>query len=135
MHVMVLEGTEDDRLGPSRPPVLKRGRATGSEAPGSFSEKGAARTPRRQEPSSLLIENPVRSGQSIIFPNGDITVLGSVASGAEVVAGGSIHIYGTLRGRAMAGSMGNPRARIFWRRDGAVLGRMRRYLRQAEASE
>src|SRR5438034_1328735 len=82
IRVMALEGTEDDRLGPSLPPVLKRGRATGSEAPGSFSEKGAARTPRRQEPSSLLIENPVRSGQSIIFPNGDITVLGAALAQA-----------------------------------------------------
>jgi septum site-determining protein MinC len=42
-----------------------------------------------------------------------VTVLGSVASGAELVAGGSIHVYGTLRGRAMAGSGGNSRARIF----------------------
>ena len=42
-----------------------------------------------------------------------MTVLGSVGSGAELVAGGSIHIYGTLRGRAIAGSNGNARARIF----------------------
>jgi len=57
--------------------------------------------------ASLLIDRPVRSGQSIIFPEGDVSVLGSVGSGAEIVAGGSIHIYGTLRGRAMAGHMGN----------------------------
>ncbi len=56
----------------------------------------------------------MRSGQAIFFPNGDVTVLGSVASGAEIVAGGSIHVYGTLRGRAMAGVSGdNKRARIF----------------------
>jgi septum site-determining protein MinC len=133
IRVMALEGTEDDRLGPSLPPVLKRARSTGSEALGSpSSEKGAARTPWRQEPSSLLIENPVRSGQSIIFPNGDITVLGSVASGAEVVAGGSIHIYGTLRGRAMAGSMGNPRARIFCSKNEAELVSIDGYYRTAE---
>jgi septum site-determining protein MinC len=42
-----------------------------------------------------------------------VTIVGSVASGAEVVAGGSIHVYGTLRGRAMAGTMGNASARIF----------------------
>ena len=40
-------------------------------------------------------------------------MLGSVGSGAEIVAGGSIHVYGTLRGRAMAGASGNRRARIF----------------------
>jgi septum site-determining protein MinC len=48
-------------------------------------------------------------------------VLGSVGSGAEIVAGGSIHIYGTLRGRAMAGAAGNPRARIFCHRVEAEL--------------
>jgi septum site-determining protein MinC len=58
----------------------------------------------------------VRSGQSITFENGDVTVLGSVASGAEVVAGGSIHIYGALRGRAVAGLNGGGGARIFCRK-------------------
>jgi septum site-determining protein MinC len=69
-----------------------------------------------QESNSLLIEQPVRSGQSIVFEKGDVTVVGSVASGAEVIAGGSIHVYGTLRGRAIAGLTGNNRARIFCRR-------------------
>ena len=58
----------------------------------------------------------MRSGQSIIFPEGDVTVIGSVASGAEIIAGGSIHIYGALRGRALAGSIGNSAARIFCRK-------------------
>ncbi|MET0924021.1 MAG: septum site-determining protein MinC, partial [Xanthobacteraceae bacterium] len=70
--------------------------------------------------------------QSVIFPYGDVTVLGSVASGAEVVAGGSIHIYGALRGRAMAGSMGNARARIFCRRNEAELIAIDGYYRTAE---
>ena len=63
--------------------------------------------------NTLVIDQPVRSGQSVVFERGDITVLGSVASGAEVMAGGSVHIYGTLRGRAIAGLSGNPGARIF----------------------
>ena len=58
----------------------------------------------------------MRSGQSVIFPEGDVTIVGSVASGAEVIAGGSVHIYGALRGRAMAGSIGNASARIFCRK-------------------
>jgi septum site-determining protein MinC len=62
-----------------------------------------------------VIDQPVRSGQSIVFPHGDVTIIGSVGSGAEVIAGGSVHIYGVLRGRAMAGSTGNARARIFCR--------------------
>ncbi len=70
---------------------------------------------------SLLIEEPVRSGQSIVFAEGDVTVIGSVASGADIAAGGSIHIYGTLRGRAVAGLGGNREARILCRRMNAEL--------------
>jgi septum site-determining protein MinC len=68
------------------------------------------------ETNTLVIDQPVRSGQSVVFERGDVTVLGSVASGAEVMAGGSVHIYGPLRGRAIAGLAGNPRARIFCRK-------------------
>jgi septum site-determining protein MinC len=50
-----------------------------------------------------------------------VTVVGSVASGADVIAGGSIHIYGTLRGRALAGANGNTDARIFCSRNEAEL--------------
>jgi septum site-determining protein MinC len=80
-----------------------------------------AAAPVSAEPASLLIDHPVRSGQSISFETGDIIILGSVASGAEVVAGGSIHVYGALRGRAVAGLAGNPRARIFCRKFHAEL--------------
>jgi septum site-determining protein MinC len=80
----------------------------------------------------LLIETPIRSGQSIAFPGGDVTVLGSVSSGAEIVAGGSIHIYGALRGRAMAGSTGNARARIFCSRNEAELISVDGYYRTAD---
>jgi septum site-determining protein MinC len=66
-----------------------------------------------QNPNALVIDQPVRSGQSVVFERGDVTILGSVASGAEVMAGGSVHVYGTLRGRAIAGLAGNARARIF----------------------
>ncbi len=51
-----------------------------------------------------------------MFPEGDVTIVGSVSSGAEVIAGGSVHIYGALRGRVMAGSLGNASARIFCRK-------------------
>jgi septum site-determining protein MinC len=63
-------------------------------------------------PRCLFIDRPVRSGQSIRFPEGDVTVIGSVSSGAEIMAGGSIHVYGALRGRAFAGLGGNSAARI-----------------------
>jgi septum site-determining protein MinC len=60
-----------------------------------------------------VINHSIRSGQSIAFEHGDVTIIGSVASGAEIVAGGSIHVYGALRGRAIAGLTGNASARIF----------------------
>ena len=81
---------------------------------------------------SLLIEEPVRSGKSIVFAEGDVTVIGSVASGAEVAAGGSIHIYGTLRGRAVAGLGGNRDARILCRRMNAELIAIDGYYMTAE---
>lgn len=63
--------------------------------------------------ASIVITEPVRSGQSILHPDGDVTVIGSVSSGAEIIAGGSIHVYGALRGRALAGVSGKDSARIF----------------------
>jgi septum site-determining protein MinC len=138
IRVMGLEGVEPDQLGPTLPPLLKGGRpvAAGEAIAPSPSDQPAAaeaaQPPQRQEPSSLLLESPIRSGQSVIFPYGDVTVLGSVASGAEIVAGGSIHVYGALRGRAMAGSMGNARARIFCSRNEAELISIDGYYRTAE---
>jgi septum site-determining protein MinC len=82
-----------------------------------------------------LIETPVRSGQSVVFVDGDVTVLGSVGSGAEIVAGGSVHIYGTLRGRAMAGANGNSRARIFCQRVEAELLAIDSYYKTADDIE
>jgi septum site-determining protein MinC len=138
IRVMGLEGVDPDQLGPTLPPLLKGGRpvAAGEAiAPSSGDQPAAAEAaqpPQRQEPSSLLLESPIRSGQSVIFPYGDVTVLGSVASGAEIVAGGSIHVYGALRGRAMAGSMGNGRARIFCSKNEAELISIDGYYRTAE---
>ena len=71
--------------------------------------------------ASMIIDKPVRSGQSIFFPDGDLTIIGAVSSGAEVIAGGSVHIEGALRGRAMAGATGNSQARIFCRKFEAEL--------------
>jgi len=64
-------------------------------------------------PANRLITTPVRSGQTIMAEKGDLTVVGSVGSGAELIAAGSIHVYGQLRGRASAGVFGDETARIF----------------------
>ena len=97
IRVMGLEGVEPDQLGPSLPPLLQGGRSTaGREAIPTRTEAAAdmpaAGTPQPPAPGSLLIDTPIRSGQSILFPSGDVTVIGSVSSGAEIVAGGSIHV-------------------------------------------
>lgn len=63
----------------------------------------------------LMQATPVRSGQQVYAENRDLTVLTAVGAGAEVIADGSIHIYGALRGRALAGAQGNASARIFCR--------------------
>ncbi len=96
------------------PEALFGGRATGEE---DIPDPPA---PTRPTPS-LLIEEPVRSGTQIVFPEGDVTVIGSIASGAEVMAGGSIHVYGAIRGRAVAGFAGNPGARLLCRALDAAL--------------
>lgn len=75
-----------------------------------------ASAPEPVNVTPLVVDAPVRSGQTIFYPQGDVIVIGSVSSGADVIAGGSIHVYGTLRGRAMAGAYGETRARIFCRR-------------------
>ncbi len=63
----------------------------------------------------LIQTTPVRSGQQVYADNRDLTVLTTVGAGAEVIADGSVHIYGMLRGRALAGAAGNQAARIFCR--------------------
>lgn len=86
----------------------------GREAPLN-PRSGRAEPPVPAHTPSLLIERPVRSGQSVVFEEGDITIVGPVASGAEVIAGGSVHVYGALRGRAIAG-LKTEGARIFCRK-------------------
>ncbi|HMR02683.1 MAG TPA: septum site-determining protein MinC [Candidatus Competibacter phosphatis] len=61
----------------------------------------------------LIVSHPVRSGQQIYAPNGDLIILGTVSAGAEIMADGHVHVYGLLRGRAQAGMKGDLEARIF----------------------
>jgi septum site-determining protein MinC len=62
---------------------------------------------------TMVIKGPLRSGQRVYARNSDLIVLGVVSRGAEVIADGNIHIYGPLRGKAMAGARGDVAARIF----------------------
>lgn len=61
---------------------------------------------------NMLLRKQIRSGQRV-YSQGDLTIIGSVSAGAEVIADGNIHIYGALRGRALAGAKGDENAKIF----------------------
>ncbi|WP_437563327.1 septum site-determining protein MinC [Sorangium sp. So ce542] len=83
---------------------------------------GPARRPRdaapapdaaEPPPAGLTVRHPVRSGQVIYVPHGDLVVLSPVSSGAELIANDNIHVYAPLRGRAMAGAHNNADASIF----------------------
>ena len=83
--------------------------AAAKAAPAATTAKQSAGGP------GLMQTTPVRSGQQLYAENRDLTVLSAVGAGAEAIADGSIHIYGALRGRALAGAQGNEDARIFCR--------------------
>src|SRR5690606_14205530 len=100
VSIMGVEGARPSLLGPGMPPGWKGGRPVSEEAmakdqPADASgvEPGAAApvAEAREALPAMIIHEPIRSGQSVIFPEGDVTVIGSVASGAEVIAGGSVH--------------------------------------------
>lgn len=63
--------------------------------------------------SALVITRPLRSGQRVYARHTDLVVIGMVSQGAEVIADGNVHVYGPLRGKAMAGARGDTSARIF----------------------
>ena len=125
IRVLGVEGVDGARLTATMPPLLRGGRHC--VIPNNEPKKR-----EKPKPASLLIDGQVRSGQSVVFPEGDITIVGSVSSGAELVAGGSIHVYGALRGRAMAGINGNLTARIYCQKVEAELLAIDGYYRTAE---
>lgn len=89
--------------------VMTAGRSVESTEP-------AARQETPAEPAlnaTRVHHGNVRSGQQIYAPGGSLVIIGSVGNGAEVIADDSIHIYGALRGRALAGARGNQQARIY----------------------
>jgi septum site-determining protein MinC len=87
-----------------------------TESPPAEAKPAARRTippPRPVMASTKVIDQPVRSGQRIYATGGDLIVLAQVSPGAEIMADGNIHVYGSLKGRALAGVQGNLDARIF----------------------
>jgi len=82
------------------------------EAPATAADAPESSAP---EPSAMVITRPVRSGRQVYAHQGDLVVLSTASPGAELLADGHIHVYGPLRGRALAGVSGDIRARIFCR--------------------
>jgi len=90
----------------SRQPRLAR-----EAQPAGDAGRPNARPP--QSSSALVITKPLRSGQRVYARHTDLIVIGMVSRGAEVIADGNVHVYGPLRGKAMAGARGDTSARIF----------------------
>ena len=93
----------------------KSSRGTAASAPAPADPAAAQSRPTR------VITEPVRSGQQIYVEGADLVVVSTVSPGAEVIADGCVHVYGALRGRAIAGARGDTHARVFCRRFEAEL--------------
>ena len=105
-------------------PVLpaESAKAARGEGPAAVAPVPAPPTPpaAASRPTRVIAE-PVRSGQQIYVEGADLVVVGTVSPGAEVIADGCVHVYGALRGRAIAGAKGDSGARVFCRRFEAEL--------------
>lgn len=137
IRIYAIEANGIESLGPDLPPLLRGAKSAVIDEQKIDARKGAASAPVQDLPpaNTLLVDQPVRSGQSIYHPHGDVIVMGSVGSGSEIVAGGSVHVYGTLRGRVFAGATGNAKARIFCRRNEAELVSVDGWYRTADEME
>ncbi len=128
IHVIGVRGGDDDQRRLARGASLallpgggQRDRAL-SESASDASDEAATPTdtvqaPQATEPAepapARIVQQPVRSGQQIYAPHGDLIILAPVQAGAEVLAAGNVHVYGPLRGRALAGIHGSEHARVF----------------------
>lgn len=93
--------------------VLPKGRTKTAEAAAPAEESAPAPAGQTAAAPARIITTPIRSGQQIYARGGDLIVMAAVSPGAEILADGNIHIYGALRGRALAGVQGDENARIF----------------------
>lgn len=98
-------------------------------------ELSTAEQPAMASTPAKIITQPVRSGQQVVAKGSDLIITSSVSHGAELLADGNIHVYGALRGRALAGISGNTDARIFCRSLDAELISIAGYYRLSDAIE
>ena len=118
IHVVGVRGGNDDQRRLARHAalaILPGNSRQDRDATPEASEPAPEATPSAPaEPvAARVVSQPVRSGQQVYAPEGDLIILAPVQAGAEVLAAGNIHVYGPLRGRALAGVHGLESARVF----------------------
>ncbi len=122
IHVVGVRGGDDDQRRLARHASLALLPGTGRRDRDTAEPEPETVAPQEESPSqpagtspaaARIITQPVRSGQQVYAPEGDLIVLAPVQAGAEVLAAGNIHVYGPLRGRALAGVHGLDTARVF----------------------
>lgn len=123
IHVVAVRGGDDDQRRLARHAslaLLPAANSSRREEPApELPEPAEPEAPARPAPAggtsatARIVTQPVRSGQRIFAPEGDLIILAPVQAGAEVLAAGNIHVYGPLRGRALAGVHGLETARVF----------------------
>ena len=104
-----------ERAGETHAPEPRAAERPAASPPAREVAAPPAPAPVAEAEPGLVHALPVRSGQQVFAAHRDLTVLAPIGAGAEVVADGSIHVYGALRGRALAGASGFTGARIFCR--------------------
>ncbi|HEX6242732.1 MAG TPA: septum site-determining protein MinC [Polyangiales bacterium] len=111
----VLRGSGRKAPTPKAEPPPAQAAATQSPASSAADDRRSGSDRRHKEDGygSLLLRTPLRSGQVVYAEQSDAVVLAPINAGAELIADGNIHVYGALRGRALAGAHGNEEARIF----------------------
>lgn len=98
---------------PSKSKVANATPETKQESKQNTDNLSSTQIASNQGTPTKIIERPLRSGQRIYAAGSDLIIIGMVSQGAEVIADGNIHVYGPLRGKAMAGAAGNTDAKIF----------------------
>ena len=110
LHVVGVSGCSDSKL---KQAIVRSGLPLLTEGKASKRSTAQVPAPAPAAVKTRLINTPVRSGQQIYARNSDLIVTSSVSAGAELIADSNIHIYGMMRGRALAGASGDGECQIF----------------------
>lgn len=113
---VALRGSENFRPLAQQSGLVLMPPGRGRDKPAEVAAQAPQQEPQPQPGAGVpnkIITQPIRSGQQVYAPGGDLVVLAPVSAGSELLADGNIHVYGPLRGRALAGVRGNTDARVF----------------------